>query len=98
MDSTQWHVPVVTRPNHREMKFDLAAKRAVLINGSAISYAESTMGIIEHYHLAEIVGSTTGGTNGNVHSITGSALRRRFRWSARAQAWRTAGTKCWSED
>jgi C-terminal processing protease CtpA/Prc len=80
MDSAQWHVPVVTQPDHRDMKFErrpgwnmspakpyLAARRAVLTNGSAISYAESTLGIVEHYKLAEIVGSTTAGTNGNVN-------------------------------
>jgi len=41
----------------------------VLINGSAISYAESTLGIVEHYKLAEIVGSATAGMNGNVNPI-----------------------------
>ena len=82
MTSQQWHVPLVTEPDHRHMKFErtgewnlqpatpyLEAKRAVLTNGSAISYAESTMGIVEHYKLGEIVGSTTAGTNGNVNSI-----------------------------
>src|SRR5690606_34264130 len=40
--------------------------RAVfLTDGRAISYAESFMGIVEHYHLGEIVGQPTGGVNGN---------------------------------
>ena len=80
MTSAQWHVPLVTEPDHKGMKFErggewqltpskpyLKAKRAVLTDGSAISYAESTMGIVEYYKLAEIVGSTTAGTNGNVN-------------------------------
>jgi len=58
----EWHL--------QPQKPYLAAKRVVLTNGQAISYAESTMGIIEAYKLAEIVGSTTAGTNGNVNPIT----------------------------
>jgi len=77
MRSAQWHLPVVDRPG--EMTFIrggewtllplqpyLAAKKVFLTNGGAISYAESTMGIVEHYKLGEIVGETTAGTNGNV--------------------------------
>lgn len=41
----------------------------MLTNARAISYAETVMGIIEHYRLAEIVGGATAGTNGNVNSI-----------------------------
>jgi C-terminal processing protease CtpA/Prc len=59
--SGEWSLPPATPY--------LKAKRAVLTNGSAISYAESVMGIVEHYRLAEIVGSTTAGTNGNVNPI-----------------------------
>ena len=33
----------------------------------AISYAESTMGIVEYYKLGEILGEATAGTNGNVN-------------------------------
>lgn len=45
--------------------------RAVfLTNGSAISYAESVMGIVEHYRLGEIVGQPTAGANGNMTWIT----------------------------
>ena len=77
MRSAQWHIPIVDRPG--EMTFVrggewnllplqpyLAAKKVFLTNGGAISYAESTMGIVEHYKLGEIVGETTAGTNGNV--------------------------------
>ena len=45
----------------------LGAKRVFLTNGGAISYAESTMGIVENYKLGEILGETTAGTNGNVN-------------------------------
>ncbi|HKW99040.1 MAG TPA: S41 family peptidase [Bryobacteraceae bacterium] len=80
--SAQWHIPVITEPDHKNMQFEragewnlpptqpyLKARRAVLTNASAISYAESVMGIVEYYKLAEIVGSTTAGTNGNVNPI-----------------------------
>ncbi len=40
-----------------------------MTNGGAISYAESTMGIVEYYKLGEIVGSATAGTNGNVNPV-----------------------------
>src|SRR5207237_2356908 len=45
----------------------LGAKKIFLTHGGAISYAESTMGIVEAYKLGEIVGETTAGTNGNVN-------------------------------
>lgn len=38
-----------------------------IINGQAISYAESFMGYIEGYKLATIIGQPTAGTNGNVN-------------------------------
>jgi len=41
-----------------------------IVNGSAISYAESYMGYIEGYKLATIVGQPTAGTNGNVNSFS----------------------------
>ncbi|HEY1339951.1 MAG TPA: S41 family peptidase [Bryobacteraceae bacterium] len=76
--SAQWHVPLVDRPG--EMTFEregewnlparepyLAARKVFLTNGGAISYAESTMGIVEYYKLGEIVGEATAGTNGNVN-------------------------------
>jgi C-terminal processing protease CtpA/Prc len=74
-------VPIVTTPDHAQMsEYDtngrwtlepiaprLRGKIAFLTDGRAISYAESYMGIIEAYKLAEIVGETTAGTNGNVN-------------------------------
>lgn len=38
-----------------------------IIDGRAISYAESYMGFVEGYNLATIVGQPTAGTNGNVN-------------------------------
>ncbi|MBI4892941.1 MAG: hypothetical protein HY821_20120 [Acidobacteria bacterium] len=78
LQSPQWLVPVVMKPGSMEFvrlgRWDLApaapliaAKRAVMTDGRAISYAESTLGIVEAYKLAEIVGSTTAGTNGNIN-------------------------------
>jgi len=82
MTSAQWHVPVVTLPDRREMKFErggewnlkplqpyFGMKKVFLTDGRAISYAESCMGIVEHYRLGEIVGGPTAGTNGNVNPL-----------------------------
>lgn len=77
--SAQWHVPVITRPGRAGWRWDQSAwdmppkaphwdkPVAFLTSSAAISYAESIMGIVEHYKLGDIVGSTTAGTNGNVN-------------------------------
>jgi C-terminal processing protease CtpA/Prc len=41
-----------------------------MTDGSAISAAETIMGIVEAYRLADIVGEPTAGTNGNVNPFT----------------------------
>jgi hypothetical protein len=82
LTSAQWHMPEITRPDRQQMRFirrgewNLAprapffeARKAFITDGRAISYAESCLGIVEHYRLAEIVGAPTAGTNGNVNSI-----------------------------
>jgi C-terminal processing protease CtpA/Prc len=46
----------------------LFGKIAFLTDASAVSYAESILGIVEAYRLGEIVGSPTAGTNGNMNS------------------------------
>ena len=61
-----WDLP----PNNQQ----LTAKIAFLTDGRAISYAESIMGIVEHYKMGEIVGSTTAGTNGNVNPFSPSRV------------------------
>ncbi|MFH0982829.1 MAG: S41 family peptidase [Planctomycetota bacterium] len=48
----------------------LQAHKAFIIDGRAISYAESCLGIIEHYKLGELVGGPTAGTNGNMNPLT----------------------------
>jgi C-terminal processing protease CtpA/Prc len=48
----------------------IKAKIIFLVDGSAISYAESYMGYIEGYKLATIVGQPTAGTNGNMNSFS----------------------------
>ena len=45
-------------------------KIVFLTDANAISYAESFLGFIEGYKLAEIVGQPTAGTNGNVNTFT----------------------------
>ena len=77
--SAQWHVPFVYHPDRRDMQFNFSnwpvrpkAPRftknvAFVTDGRAISAAETFLGIIEHYKLAEIVGGPTAGTNGNIN-------------------------------
>lgn len=77
--SARWNVPIVTRPDRQGMELQhsdwmlepreprIRGKVAFLTDGRAISYAETYMGMVEHYKLAEIVGSPTAGTNGNIN-------------------------------
>lgn len=79
--SARWMVPIITKPDHLNIvdydtrgRWDLKpiaprlkARIAFLTDGRAISYAESYMGIIEAYKLADIVGEPTAGTNGNIN-------------------------------
>ena len=78
----RWHVPIITRPDRESLNFDfsnwqvqplkprLTANIAFITNARAISYAETYMGIVEHYKLGEIVGEPTAGTNGNIGAFT----------------------------
>jgi hypothetical protein len=82
MTSAQWHHPIVTAPDHRDMTFDFSnwtvsplaprfrGRIAFLIDGRAISYAEVWLGIVDHYRLGALVGEPTAGTNGNVNFIS----------------------------
>ena len=79
--SSQWmRIPQITYPNYEKLAGldphgwglqakspHLDAKVVFMINGRAISYAESYMGLIDHYNLATIIGEPTAGTNGNVN-------------------------------
>jgi C-terminal processing protease CtpA/Prc len=80
IDSAQWHIPTPEKPDRVDLTFRrdpgwnlipvepyLRAKKVFLTDGRAISFAESVMGVIEAYKFAEIVGSTTAGTNGNIN-------------------------------
>src|SRR5262249_33188820 len=80
MTSAEWHVPIVLLPDREGMTFadprpwqlrprvpHLAAKAAFVIDGRAISYAESVLEVIEHYRLGALVGEPTAGTNGNIN-------------------------------
>ena len=80
--SSQWLVPQVTQPDRQGMTFELhnwsvepktphlTARVAFLTDGRAISYAETYLGIVEHYHIAPIVGEPTAGTNGDINRFT----------------------------
>jgi C-terminal processing protease CtpA/Prc len=48
----------------------LRARIVFLSGGGAISYAESTLGVVEAYRLGDIVGEASAGTNGNVNAFT----------------------------
>lgn len=79
--SARWNVPQIRFPDQAQWDWGdshwtvpplsprIEAKCAFLTDGRAISYAESCMGIVEHYGLGEIVGSPTAGTNGNVNAL-----------------------------
>lgn len=47
-----------------------SGKKVFLINKNTISWGEDVMGIVEHYKLGEIVGETSGGTNGTANGFT----------------------------
>jgi len=79
--SARWNIPAVTKPDRIGFTFlesgwplqprqpHFKARRAFLTDGRAISYAETVMGIVEHFKLAQIVGQPTAGTNGNVNAF-----------------------------
>jgi C-terminal processing protease CtpA/Prc len=78
LSSPMWQIPLVSKPDRPDPVYlaerwrlepllpRITGKVAVLTDERAISYAETVLGIIEAYRLAEIVGSTTAGTNGNI--------------------------------
>ncbi|MBI4877080.1 MAG: hypothetical protein HY822_20785 [Acidobacteria bacterium] len=83
IDSAQWHIPTPEKPDRADLSFYhppgwnlkpvepyLRAKKVFLTDGRAISFAESVMGIVEAYKFADIVGSATAGTNGNVNTFS----------------------------
>ena len=82
LHSPQWHIPSVLRPDREQFAFLpstswtllprtplIGCPKAFLIDASCISYAESCLGIVEHYKLGELVGGPTIGTNGNINKV-----------------------------
>jgi hypothetical protein len=81
MQCAIWEVPVTTKPDRLGVaEYDTSGRWDVppksprltghlifLIDGRAMSAAETAMGIVEAYRLADIVGEPTAGTNGNVN-------------------------------
>lgn len=57
-----WDLPVL-QPH-------IGGRIAFLTGPGAISYAESVMGLVAYYHLGEIVGEATAGTNGDIAQIS----------------------------
>lgn len=84
VQSAKWMIPLRLYPDqektvgyHTEGRWTLEpeaprfqGKVVFITNALAISYAESFMGIIEHYKLAEIVGEPTAGANGNINPFS----------------------------
>jgi C-terminal processing protease CtpA/Prc len=80
--SPLFHIPVTLFPDRQDVAFRsvtwqiapkgprFTAKVAYLTDGRTISQAETYLGIVEHYKLADIVGSATAGTNGNINPFT----------------------------
>jgi len=78
--SREWMwIPHVIYPDYQKVTYrkvgwpmppakpHLDAKIVFITDGRAISYAESYLGFIEGYNLAEIVGQPSAGTNGNIN-------------------------------
>ncbi|HYE03305.1 MAG TPA: S41 family peptidase [Phycisphaerales bacterium] len=82
LTSAQWHTPVIVFPDRAIERFErsgwpvppgkprITGKVAFVTDGSAISYAETLLGMVEHFGLGEIVGEPTAATNGNVNRFT----------------------------
>jgi C-terminal processing protease CtpA/Prc len=80
--SGQWYVPLVRTADHRDPEYAFShwpvppeeprfrGRVAFLIDGEAISYSETWLGIAEAFHLGAFVGEPTAGTNGNVNQFT----------------------------
>lgn len=80
--SAYWRIPVLEglslgSPEYVESRWNLppalpriSGKVVFLMDGRAISYAESLLGIVEAYALGELVGEPTAGTNGNIATMS----------------------------
>jgi hypothetical protein len=63
-DTSTWNMPSVSVAQPH-----IGGRVAFLIGPRAISYAESVIALVKHYHLGEIVGTATAGTNGDIAQI-----------------------------
>jgi C-terminal processing protease CtpA/Prc len=75
-------VPIGTRPDHRDMRFAsvtwtlepqrprIRGRCVFLIDERDVSAGETFVGIVEAYHMGDLIGSNTAGTNGNVYTAT----------------------------
>lgn len=61
-ETAGWNLPVL-QPH-------IGGRVAFLTGPGAISQAESVMGLVAYYHLGEIVGEATAGTNGDIAQIS----------------------------
>ena len=82
-DADTWlAAPLVIRPDHPSavlwetegwnlpvLQPHISGRVAFLTGPGAISQAESFMELVEHYHLGQIVGAATAGTNGDIAQI-----------------------------
>ena len=81
VEPARFEVPFIYRPDRqgwtwRRFSFVFPAlephvggRIAFITDGRSVSAAESFMAIVENYHLGEIVGETTAGTNGSTNWI-----------------------------
>ena len=76
-----WNTPQIIYPDQKDITYinrrrsispkspHFKSKIVFIVDPSVVSSGETYMGIIEHYKLAEIVGQTTAGCNGNANFI-----------------------------
>jgi C-terminal processing protease CtpA/Prc len=79
--SPQWMIPSIELPDRVDMKFELKqwtvepenphlkARAIFLADARAMSRPETLLGMVEHYRIGPIVGSTSAGTNGDIIPI-----------------------------
>jgi hypothetical protein len=82
IDSPQWLTPCPSRPNRVDMNYQqsswsvkprkpyLEAKCVFITGPRAISAAETILAIVKYHGLADILGGTSAGTNGNINPFT----------------------------
>jgi tetratricopeptide (TPR) repeat protein len=81
VQTARWNIPNVIYPDRRDLSYSKSrwpvkpkaprfkAKVVFITEPFVVSKDETYMGIIEHYKLAEIVGESTAGCNGNANFI-----------------------------